>query len=432
VVSPLRAESRCNSHSFEQLGGLDCGVEFSAAVESPSVCSRNPGAVGGEGKEVVKRSGKQSVERPIIVLPQGGKVPMKRKGFTLIELLVVIAIIAILAAMLFPVFARARESARKIQCLSNVKNIAIAFQIYLTDYDRLPPWEHRQAVYNFYANCSGTTGQKERATKTNPYLQIPVVLDEYVKNRQVWTCPSAPLQAGGWSIIGNLGSKDWFQRLIEFSGGDGKQSSACPFDACNPPYPPGWGGTITDGMIQGSPCRLGASVGGSNYFSPSIAPNAQREVKTSQMNDPSWFFVVADGTYPITDPEDLAYPDTGRLCGANPGAVACCGGNTVDWANCSWSQGCGAADNLNYSDVNVRKQWAKTRHMGGENVGFADGHASWFPSEVIMANSPDDSSRSWIMLPGQYDARQKRQGLFDGFIYGICLFAGDFGARATP
>jgi len=61
------------------------------------------------------------------------------KGFTLIELLVVIAIIAILAAMLFPVFARARESARKIQCLSNVKNIATAFQIYLTDYDKAPP-----------------------------------------------------------------------------------------------------------------------------------------------------------------------------------------------------------------------------------------------------------------------------------------------------
>ena len=49
----------------------------------------------------------------------------KRHGFTLIELLVVIAIIAILAAMLFPVFARARESARKIQCLSNVKNIGL-------------------------------------------------------------------------------------------------------------------------------------------------------------------------------------------------------------------------------------------------------------------------------------------------------------------
>jgi len=69
-----------------------------------------------------------------------------KKGFTLIELLVVIAIIAILAAMLFPVFARARESARKIQCLANVKNIATAFQMYLTDYDSFPPNEHRQEV----------------------------------------------------------------------------------------------------------------------------------------------------------------------------------------------------------------------------------------------------------------------------------------------
>jgi len=50
----------------------------------------------------------------------------RRRGFTLIELLVVIAIIGILAAMLFPVFARARESARKVQCLANVKNLALA------------------------------------------------------------------------------------------------------------------------------------------------------------------------------------------------------------------------------------------------------------------------------------------------------------------
>ena len=56
---------------------------------------------------------------------------LRRRGFTLIELLVVIAIIGILAAMVFPVFARARESARKAVCLSNVKNIALAIQMYL-------------------------------------------------------------------------------------------------------------------------------------------------------------------------------------------------------------------------------------------------------------------------------------------------------------
>src|SRR5512138_3080475 len=78
-----------------------------------------------------------------------------RKGFTLIELLVVIAIIGILAAMLFPVFARARESARKIQCLSNVKNIALAINMYLTDYDKYPPSVEANAEARAYLNGDG-------------------------------------------------------------------------------------------------------------------------------------------------------------------------------------------------------------------------------------------------------------------------------------
>lgn len=65
---------------------------------------------------------------------------MKRRGFTLIELLVVIAIIAILAAILFPVFAKARSSAKTTTCLSNLKQMGIAFTNYATDYDeKLPP-----------------------------------------------------------------------------------------------------------------------------------------------------------------------------------------------------------------------------------------------------------------------------------------------------
>jgi len=62
-----------------------------------------------------------------------------RKGFTLIELLVVIAIIAILAAILFPVFAQAREKARQTGCLSNVKQIGLGVQMYLQDYDEYVP-----------------------------------------------------------------------------------------------------------------------------------------------------------------------------------------------------------------------------------------------------------------------------------------------------
>src|SRR5512137_1809787 len=108
----------------------------------------------------------------------------KREGFTLIELLVVIAIIGILAAMLFPVFARARESARKIQCLSSVKNIAIAVQMYFSDYDAGPPYETRQEVHDFFATHPGGGNVFEGACSSmtdhaNPYVKMPVVLEEY-------------------------------------------------------------------------------------------------------------------------------------------------------------------------------------------------------------------------------------------------------------
>jgi len=125
----------------------------------------------------------------------------RRKGFTLIELLVVIAIIGILAAMVFPVFARARESARKAVCLSNVKNIALAIQMYLADNnDTLPPGEHRLEVVEYFDAVPGgadwdydgdgqvgdfSNGHCSHNDDGNPYLRWPVILDEYTKNRDV-------------------------------------------------------------------------------------------------------------------------------------------------------------------------------------------------------------------------------------------------------
>ncbi len=181
----------------------------------------------------------------------------KAGGFTLIELLVVIAIIAILAAMLFPVFARARESARKIQCLSNVKNIAMAVQIYLTDYDRLWPQEDRQEVqagFHDLGGCSGLNGQFY-LDRANPYFRAAVILDEYTKNRDIWRCPSAPRDLN-FGIINPRGG-DWWPVVRDARDNWGNYS----IGPCNDDFPPGWGGTITDSLLQQS----GASGGTNTY-----------------------------------------------------------------------------------------------------------------------------------------------------------------------
>jgi len=96
-----------------------------------------------------------------------------RRGFTLIELLVVIAIIAILAAILFPVFARAREKARQTSCLNNLKQLALAVKSYLADSDD-----------RFYSQWQAAV------TVNQPYNFGYHRLMPYIKNNQIWVCPN--------------------------------------------------------------------------------------------------------------------------------------------------------------------------------------------------------------------------------------------------
>lgn len=101
-------------------------------------------------------------------------------GFTLIELLVVIAIIAVLAAMLFPVFARARAKARQAQCLSNAKQLALALSMYAGDYDGMMP---------FWAWSRNASPDPLDNVDEGVYTWDTVILP-YMKNQQILICPS--------------------------------------------------------------------------------------------------------------------------------------------------------------------------------------------------------------------------------------------------
>ncbi len=118
----------------------------------------------------------------------------RTRGFTLIELLVVIAIIAILAAILFPVFAQAREKARSSACLSNAKQLALATLMYVQDYDELFP----QSVYSM------DTPILLPGTNARVFTVYDAVMP-YMKNIDIFVCPSNRPGTDFAAILGPMG-----------------------------------------------------------------------------------------------------------------------------------------------------------------------------------------------------------------------------------
>ena len=131
----------------------------------------------------------------------------RRHGFTLIELLVVIAIIAILAAILFPVFARAREKARQTSCLSNIKQLGLAYLMYSDDFDECFPLMMVSYPGGYW--CHNWT------------------VEPYVKNRQIFRCPSRPEVNWYRGYYGHYGMTCGFFQWCRLTSGE--NNSSCPY-----------------------------------------------------------------------------------------------------------------------------------------------------------------------------------------------------------
>jgi prepilin-type N-terminal cleavage/methylation domain-containing protein/prepilin-type processing-associated H-X9-DG protein len=313
-----------------------------------------------------------------------------RKGFTLIELLVVIAIIGILAAMVFPVFARARESARKAVCLSNVKNLALAVQMYLSDHGRFWPDEHNPEAEAFFSTAPGggrdaPVENCNRKPQANPFLRVPVILDEYVRNRDVYRCPSSKIWSGPEWIVPSY-EHGYLEYLKQTAGMWGRnQPEPCACGPCGVAYPAGWGGTVTDSIVQ-------RQTAGMNTGAPemTLGFTMLEDVKEAEIQDA--VYLVVCGDMPRYSNQYILGPDTMlytlcriTTCGGGPPDYCC----SADWVNCTWTQECGLAYEMRdewFGDSSYRSKF--TPHLGGSNIGFADGHAKWWPAEAFLNAAP--------------------------------------------
>ena len=143
----------------------------------------------------------------------------KRSGFTLIELLVVIAIIALLAAILFPVFSRAREMARKTSCANNLKQIGLGLAQYAQDYDERTPYEFAaDQVANSNSTLWPPSGTATAASTDGIFdaRHWPGLIQPYVKSEQLFTCASSKPHATVPGVLSYWGNGTYF---IKSAGG---------------------------------------------------------------------------------------------------------------------------------------------------------------------------------------------------------------------
>jgi len=277
---------------------------------------------------------------------------MKQRGFTLIELLVVIAIIAILAAILFPVFAQARAKARQASCTSNVKQMSLGVMMYVQDYDEtFPFWQ--------WGNSNGLSG-----TKTPNHFESFWVnaIYPYVKNGQVYACPSSNDHSTvtqnllwAWLTAGQIPTSGIQPALLGAAINYGMSEPLESGNACGQDVN-GSGCTIASldtpaSTLVVADCNTGLTTG----WAPSTAAN-----------DPLHHYIISR----------VAYPNIPAGCW---GATATCGAVQVD-----------IGDLRSDLSPNYPVFDTQTRHSGGNLIGYGDGHAKFLK----------DNRTTWDLFTG--------------------------------
>ena len=281
--------------------------------------------------------------------------PRKGEAFTLIELLVVIAIIAILAAILFPVFAQAREKARAITCLSNMKQIGLAILMYAQDYDE---------TYPVGARPDGV----EWTTIVQPYVKngtkggtVPNGAESYNFNGGVFHCPSFPVdnQSNQYKVRSDI-----------FPAPQGSGADAYY------PY-----GVYSLASVDAPASKVGVIEGGVNGTTGGWGYTTFSVIE--------WYW-VSDKTATGSDPSRNFSLDSKNQFG--------------HWGDCDWGVGSGR------TDWETCNQFPRYRHNGASNMLYLAGHVkaktrgslNWLDEIYIPGAYGSDDPGSFNPPPGWY------------------------------
>ncbi len=274
----------------------------------------------------------------------------RKRAFTLIELLVVIAIIAILAAILFPVFAQAREAARKATCISNLQQIGLAQQMYLQDYDEMIVPD----TWGDSCRKNGNPGAARSDKYFDGLLGWPFAIQPYAKNYGIYTCPSDPYKAG----YGKTGSYCYEAQLLAAH------------------WPNSYAGIMNSntGLIKALPLSYAA-----NYY---LSRTTQTSVNTPNADVPGGVSLAS-----VYAPAQVFFiTDVGSGTFTVNGASVYFGGYYIV---------------PGYGNGNGDNRWSLgQRHANGRVWDFLDGHAKWVKDPPFV--NADGTRRSFSRIYNDY------------------------------